>query len=90
MATRVGSETLGVVEGNGDAAMPDSPKGRFVQKPGANQVLIGSITLYKMRAKDTGASFVFWISADPNANYPGTPVGSIVDKQIAAIIPVSG
>jgi hypothetical protein len=43
---------------------------------------------YKMRAKDTGAGFVFWVTTDPNSNYPGTPVGSIVDKQIAAILPV--
>lgn len=86
MATRVGSEELGVVEGNGDNPFPDSPKGRFVQKLGNQLLLGGSPALYKMRARDTGASFVFWLASDPTSAYPGIPVGSIVDKQIAALI----
>lgn len=86
MATRVGSEVLAIVEANGDPALPDSPKGRFVQKLGNQFLLGGGSAIYKMRARDTGAGFVFWISTDATSNYPGIPIGSIVDKQIAATL----
>lgn len=81
MATRAGFYADGLMPSS------SSQKTRKVPWPVVNEPLAGTAAvIYKMRAFDTGATFVFWISADPNASYPGVPIGTITQKQIAAIL----
>jgi hypothetical protein len=48
-------------------------------------------TYYKLRAKDTGAGYVEWVTtATPltTGSYPGTPVGTLVDLTVLSIVTV--
>jgi hypothetical protein len=48
-----------------------------------------SVIYYKLRAKDTGASYVEWVTTVTpltTASYPGTPVGSLVDLTVMSIV----
>lgn len=82
MATLPGNAILGVAPATGES-YAFAAKTRMVFDPVTTQTL-GPQLLYQMRAKDTGAGFVAWLSNDPSLAYPGVPVGVIVDKQIAA------
>jgi hypothetical protein len=46
-------------------------------------------TYYKLRARDTGASYVEWVTTVTpltTGSYPGTPVGSLVDLTVLSIV----
>jgi hypothetical protein len=48
-----------------------------------------STLFYKLRAKDTGAGYVEWVTTVTpltTASYPGTPVGTLVDLTVMSIV----
>ena len=48
-----------------------------------------AVTYYKLRAKDTGAGYVEWVTTVTPltvASYTGTPVGTLVDLTVLSII----
>lgn len=48
-----------------------------------------SVLYYKLRARDTGASYVEWVTTVTpltTASYPGTPVGTLVELTVMSIV----
>lgn len=89
MATLPGNIMVAVVASSTDPASPAAQKTRAVAFPTYSASLPNGegTRIYQMRAKDTGAGLVSWVTTDPNASYPGVPVGSIIQKEIGSVLP---
>lgn len=89
MATLPGNVMQVVIPAPGDPAAPAAQKTHPVVFPAYSASLPNGAgtRLYQMRAKDTGAGLVSWVTTDPNASYPGVPVGTIIQKEIGSVLP---